>query len=282
MFLQPQSASASSSSERLRGAFGASLLSHAVLALLLYVLMTLPGPASRLVDEPRKALEGLVFLDRPGPGGGGGGGGNQSTTPPRRLETRGPESLAVPLQKTPPLTPPRQIPQDEQTPPPMALVMPVKAMDAGQIPAAGVLDNANLAPTTSQGSGRDGGAGTGGPGGSGPGSGPGAGDGRDGGCCSDVYQLGSGIVSPVLVREVKPAYTPDAMRARIQGNVWISAIVLADGTVTRLRVVRSLDRSFGLDEEALKAVQQWRFKPGTRLGRPVAVQIDVSVGFGMR
>jgi protein TonB len=281
MLLQPQSASASASSERLRGAFGASLLSHAAIAWLLYVLMTLPMPASRLAEEPRKALEGLIFMDRPGPAGGGGGGGNRSTTPPRRLETRGPDSMAVPLMKTPTLTPPHEIPQDQQTPP-MALVMPVKAMDAGQIPAAGVLDNANLAPTVSQGSGRNGGAGTGDNGGSGPGTNQGWGPGRDGGVGGDVYQVGSGIASPVLIREVKPAYTPDAMRARIQGDVWISAVVLPDGTVTRLRVVRSLDRSFGLDEEALKAVQQWRFKPGTRQGRPVAVQIDVSVGFGMR
>lgn len=282
MLLQPQSASASTSSERLGGAFGASLLSHAAIAGLLYLLMTLPMPASRLAEEPGKALEGLVFMNQLGPGGGGGGGGNHSTTPPRRLETRGPDSMAVPLMKTPPLTPPREMQPDEQTPPPMALVMPVKAMDAGQIPAAGVLDNANLAPTASQGPGKEGGAGTGETGGSGPGPGLGAGPGRDRGCCSDVYRAGSDIVSPILIREVKPAYTPDAMRARIQGDVWISAIVLPDGTVTRLRVIRSLDRNFGLDDEALKAVQQWRFKPGTRQGRPVAVQIDVSVGFGMR
>ncbi len=89
------------------------------------------------------------------------------------------------------------------------------------------------------------------------------------------------MLAPVVVREVKPGYTPDAMRARIQGEVLISAVVLPDGTVTRLRILRSLDRAFGLDEQALAAVRQWRFKPGTR-GQPVAVQVDIAVGFNMR
>ena len=52
--------------------------------------------------------------------------------------------------------------------------------------------------------------------------------------------------------EPKPKYTADAMRAKVQGTVEMSAVVLPDGTVTDIQIVRSLDQSFGLDEEAKK------------------------------
>jgi protein TonB len=267
--------------QRFRGAFGASLLSHAAFAWLLYFLLTLPAPLSRVVDSQRQALVNLVWLDVPGPGGGGGGGGNRSVEPPRKLETPGPDKLAVPVLKAPPLTPPREEPKPQE-PQPMAMLLPVKPMDAGQLQAAGVVENANLAPTASQGSGIGGGAGTGRGTGSGPGDGSGLGPGFGGGTGGDVYQVGSGVLSPVLLREVKPGYTADAMRARIQGEVLLSAVVLPDGSVTRLRVVRSLDPTFGLDEQAMLAVRQWRFKPGTKFGQPVPVQIQIAVGFTMR
>jgi TonB family protein len=84
------------------------------------------------------------------------------------------------------------------------------------------------------------------------------------------------------VFEKKPNYTPDAMRGRIQGTAWVAAVVLADGTVGEAHNVRSLDSAFGLDEEAIKAVKQWRFRPGTRFGKPVPVQVVIEVSFTMR
>jgi periplasmic protein TonB len=107
----------------------------------------------------------------------------------------------------------------------------------------------------------------------GPGSPAGTGDG--------VFELGSGITPPRVVRVVKPAYTVDAMRARIQGEVLVRAVVRPDGTVTDVRVSRSLDGAFGLDEEAIKAARQWRFTPATRSGQPVAVYVTIGVGFTM-
>jgi TonB family protein len=106
--------------------------------------------------------------------------------------------------------------------------------------------------------------------------------GSRGGYGGKVYEVGADVRSPVLLYEVKPQYTPDAMRIRIQGEVLLSAVVGPDGTVSRLRVVRSLDPTSGLDEQALDAVRRWRFKPGTRFGQPVAVQVQISVGFTMR
>ena len=59
------------------------------------------------------------------------------------------------------------------------------------------------------------------------------------------------------------------MRAKVQGTVLLECVVLPDGTVGDVEVVRSLDPTFGLDQEAIKAARQWRFAPGTRFGDPV-------------
>jgi protein TonB len=86
----------------------------------------------------------------------------------------------------------------------------------------------------------------------------------------------------VLLREVKPQYTSDAMRAKIQGTVLVECVVNKDGTVGEVQVVRSLDSVFGLDQEAVKAARQWRFRPGTRLGEPVPVLITIQLDFSLR
>ncbi len=115
--------------------------------------------------------------------------------------------------------------------------------------------------------------------GSGRGSGIGPGDGSD---IGNGLHPGNGVTSPRLLREVKPGYTGEAMRARIQGVVRLQAIVLPDGSVGNMKIVRSLDHEFGLDEEALKSVSQWRFQPGTLAGRAVPVLIEVELAFTLR
>ena len=87
---------------------------------------------------------------------------------------------------------------------------------------------------------------------------------------------------PRLLREVKPNYTSDAMRAKIQGTVLLECIVNTKGEVTEVKVLRSLDATFGLDQEAIKAAKQWRFSPGTRLGEPVPVVISIELSFTLR
>jgi TonB family protein len=72
------------------------------------------------------------------------------------------------------------------------------------------------------------------------------------------------------------------MRAKIQGKVWLEVVVMPDGRPGNIRVVRSLDRTFGLDEEAIKAMRQWRFRPGTRQGEAVAVAVTVEMEFTLR
>ena len=87
---------------------------------------------------------------------------------------------------------------------------------------------------------------------------------------------------PSVLRDVKPRYTTEAMRARIQGTVLVRAIVRPDGTVGDVRIVRSLDPVFGLDQEAVRAATQWLFRPALMGGRPVAIAVTIELVFSLR
>ena len=87
---------------------------------------------------------------------------------------------------------------------------------------------------------------------------------------------------PTVVREVKPDYTAEAKQRGIQGTVELSAVVNDDGTVGEVKVTRSLDDKYGLDEQAVTAMKKWQFKPGTKDGKPVAVQVTVEMSFKLK
>lgn len=95
-----------------------------------------------------------------------------------------------------------------------------------------------------------------------------------------VYDPGNGVTLPVLVRDVKPSYTPAAMAARIEGSVLLRAVVLDHGGIGDVEVVKSLDPE--LDQQAINALKQWEFKPGTREGKPVAVRIHCELNFTLK
>ena len=76
------------------------------------------------------------------------------------------------------------------------------------------------------------------------------------------YRPGPGIENPAPIRSVQPKYTRDAMTNRIEGVVEIEAVVMPDGTIGQVQVVKSLDAIHGLDNEAMAAAKQWRFRPG--------------------
>ena len=84
-----------------------------------------------------------------------------------------------------------------------------------------------------------------------------------------------------LVKEVKPSYTKEARDAKIQGAVLLSAVVREDGTVGDVKVSRSLDAKYGLDNEAVKAAKQWTFTPGMKDGKPVAVEVYIELAFNL-
>ena len=88
-----------------------------------------------------------------------------------------------------------------------------------------------------------------------------------------------GLVWPKLIREFKPRYTPDAMRAKIQGDVKVEIVILQDGTVGQARVIESLDTITGLDEEALIAVRRWTFTPARLNDAIVPVRVQVHLNF---
>ena len=85
-----------------------------------------------------------------------------------------------------------------------------------------------------------------------------------------------------MISQVRPQYTAEAMRAKVQGIVLLECVVLVTGTVGNCSVKRSLDQTFGLDTEAVKAARQWRFVPGTRFGEPVPVLVSIELSFTLR
>jgi len=266
---------------RFGGAFGTSIASHALLILFFYGLTYLSIAPPSVVEEKPFDPSQLVWANVPGPGGGGGGGGNQMKEPPAQAQTKPVDKIAVPVAKPTPQTPPKEIPKPvpEQT---FALNVPVKPMDAGQVAQVGTLDAPAAPPTASQGSGVGGGSGTGSGTGSGPGRGAGLGAGEGGGTGGGAYQIGNGVLPPELIQRTSPQYTAEAMRAKIQGMALLSGIVAVDGTLQDIRIARSLDGTFGLDQEAIKCVRQWRFRPGTKQGQAVPVYVTIEVAFNLR
>ena len=95
----------------------------------------------------------------------------------------------------------------------------------------------------------------------------------------EVFTPKDGATLPVPVREVKAGYTTAAMDARIEGTVLVDAVVLADGKVGDVKVSQSLDMEYGLDTQAVQAVKQWLFKPGTKDGKPVAVRVTIEMTY---
>lgn len=91
-----------------------------------------------------------------------------------------------------------------------------------------------------------------------------------------------GIVLPRIVYEVKPSYTAEALQARIQGTVHVTAVVLANGVVGRVVVVKSLDKEHGLDDQAVAAVRKWKFVPGTKGGKAVPVEVTIELTFTLK
>jgi len=92
--------------------------------------------------------------------------------------------------------------------------------------------------------------------------------------------IGSGVTPPAVISRVEPQYSDLARKGRIEGTVVLEAIVKKDGSVDILRVVRGL--GFGLDENAVKALKQWRFRPGMKNGDPVDVSLNIEVTFNFR
>jgi periplasmic protein TonB len=256
----------------------ASLAYHALMVgLLLFAIRYSASTSTQAATLPEHPNNNIIWLNQPGPGGGGGGGGNRMKEPPRQAELPGKDKITVPVEKTPSM----QLAKKEPDPTEQ-LNIPAKNMASAAESLPGAIESPPGPPTLSQGSGSGGGSGTGTGTGIGPGTGSGLGPGSGGGTGGGVYRPGNGVTLPRLVREVKPQYTSDAMRAKVQGTVLVECVVRPDGSVGDVQVIRSLDSVFGLDQEAIKAARQWRFQPGTRMGEPVPVLITIELTFTLR
>jgi protein TonB len=244
----------------------ASGASHALLAAAL--LIGLPHAAR---DRTAGAAipfnaQRIIWIPKAADGGGRDSGGDRSPQPARRVEARGGDQISVPATPAPSPDSVADIP-----------IEPIKisAMPMGHAqqflagPIASETPGDALGPNT-------------GPGGNGNSPTAGAGNGTPGGIGDGVQALGPGVTTPIPIQQVKPQYTTDAMRAKVQGVVALECVVLPDGTVGTVRVVRSLDRQFGLDEQAIAAAKRWLFKPGMMNGRAVAVAIRIELTFTLR
>ena len=92
-----------------------------------------------------------------------------------------------------------------------------------------------------------------------------------------AYRVGGSVLAPLVLFKVDPSYSEEARKAKYSGTVLVQLIVDTDGSAKDIRVVRSL--GLGLDEKAVEAVGQWRFKPGMKDSQPVPVIATIEVNF---
>jgi protein TonB len=200
-------------------------------------------------------------------GGGGGGGAHQIIEP---TKGKPPE-----VRKLPPVLAPQVIRIER---PKLAAepTVQVKMPDSSNLPNLGMAQSPQIA-LASQGKGTGSGFGSGLGGGIGAGHGIGNGPGSGGGYGGGVMSVGGGVSAPTVIHSVDPEFTPEARTANFQGSVSIQIIVDSQGNPQNIHVVRHL--GMGLDEKAIEAVREYRFKPAMYEGHPVAVQLVIVVEF---
>ncbi len=199
--------------------------------------------------------------------GGGGGGGVHDVVE----ASKGRVPVVAEVQFAPP-----QISRIDQ---PALAIEPteqVKIPDNSNLPNIGDSQSPQIR-LVSQGSGGGSGFGQGLGGGIGMGHGSGVGSGSGGGYGGGLMSVGGGVAAPHLIHSVEPEFTQAAREANFQGSVLIQLIVDSQGNPQDIRVTRHL--GMGLDEKALDAVRQYKFKPAMYQGHPVSVQIVVEVDF---
>ena len=92
--------------------------------------------------------------------------------------------------------------------------------------------------------------------------------------------VGGDVQPPEKLQAPQPQYTEIARKARVQGVVIVQAIIDKQGNVTNVKVLKGL--SMGLDDEAVKAIKKWKFKPATLNGKPVDVYYNLTVNFRLQ
>lgn len=93
---------------------------------------------------------------------------------------------------------------------------------------------------------------------------------------ANAVRVGGSVKPPVKIKDVQPLYPDIAKSARATGAVVIEATIDTEGNVADARVVRSVPL---LDQAALNAVEQWKYEPLMRDGKPVPAVMTVTVNF---
>ncbi len=246
-----------------------SLAIHGLIPLLL--LMVFREQVQTVAGKPISLISpDLVSYLPASKKGGGGGGGDRSPLP----ASKGKLPKLAARQFTPPTA---QI----QNPNPKLTIDPsVVAPPDINIPRPDVLqfgDPFGKSGPLSSGFGSGGGIGSGSGGGVGSGVGPGVGPGFGGGFGGGVYQIRGGVSAPTLVHKVDPEYSDEARKVKFQGVVVLYAEVNQSGGVQNIKILRAL--GLGLDEKAIEAVKQWKFRPGLKAGKVVTVAVMIEVFF---
>jgi TonB family protein len=92
-----------------------------------------------------------------------------------------------------------------------------------------------------------------------------------------AVKVGGGVSPPKALTHSDPSFSDPARKARFQGTVTLELIVDRAGNAANVHVLSPL--GCGLDEEAVRTVETWKFKPAEKDGDPVAVGIAVEVDF---
>jgi TonB family protein len=215
------------------------------------------------------SVEIAAYQPKPSKMGGGGGGGDRSPDPASK--GRAPRFAAE--QFAPPTVVNRAV--DPKLLVEATVIGPPELKLASNMSQIG--DPMGVLGPPSNGTGYGGGIGSGHGGGVGSGDGGGVGPGSGGGFGGGAFKVGGGVSPPSVIYKVEPEFTEAARKAKYQGTVLIAVIVEADGHVKDPRVVKAV--GLGLDEKALEAVKQWKFKPGMKDGRAVPVYAQIEVTF---
>jgi TonB family protein len=246
----------------------------AIIALIIFLIIEMRMHPKPVPPKPQLAHVDItpfrpIAVKGPALGGGGGGGAHELVQAPKG---RLPKFSETPI--TPPMLAVNQHPKLAVQP--TIKMPPSVALPNNALPNLGDPRTSIVGPAAN-GMGSGSGLGSGDGGGIGSGSGTGYGAGQGGGYGGGLYHVGGGVSPPVLIHSVDAEFTDEARRAKVQGVSVVSLIVDAQGMPQRVRVIRKLGQ--GLDEKAIEAVRQYRFKPSTYQGKAVPVEITVEVNF---
>jgi protein TonB len=211
------------------------------------------------VLDPSVNMGPVTFFELPPPPPGGGG----RQPKPQTQEIK---KAAAPQPPTKPIQPTADAVPDK--PPAPASNDAVRDVTQG-LPTGGPTTGDDIGTGNGTGGSGDG-IGIGKGHGDGPTEGPGIGE-------TAPIHLSFGMTRPEVLYQVQPRYSEQARRAGVQGMVIVEAVIDEQGQVTKVRLIRGLPMA--LDQAAMQAVQQWRFKPAMLNGHPVKVFYTLTVNF---